>query len=58
MRSCGRAGAAATAPTQRRPDEYVEIATIVPCYRALKEFLERLPAQAWANQLADSLALR
>jgi succinyl-diaminopimelate desuccinylase len=27
---------------QHGPDEYVEIATIVPYYRALKEFLERL----------------
>ena len=29
---------------QHGPDEYVEIATIVPYYRALKEFLERLTA--------------
>ena len=27
---------------QHGPDEYVEIATIVPYYLALKEFLERL----------------
>jgi succinyl-diaminopimelate desuccinylase len=31
---------------QHGPDEYVEIATIVPYYRALKEFLERLGSAA------------
>jgi succinyl-diaminopimelate desuccinylase len=31
-----------TGAGQHGPDEYVEIATIVPYYRALKEFLERL----------------
>ena len=31
---------------QHGPDEYVEIATIVPYYRALKEFLERLRSAA------------
>jgi len=31
---------------QHGPDEYVEIATIVPYYRALKEFLERLRSPA------------
>ena len=31
---------------QHGPDEYVEIATITPYYRALKEFLERLKSAA------------